>query len=59
MTEKLMKLYLQRLESFSQTLNYIHEIVGADEALALLKDERLVQYKLDRIGELVREVIAS
>ena len=54
MSDSLTRLYLQRLDSFTQTLNYLHEIVGADEALALLKDERLVKYKIDRVGELVR-----
>jgi hypothetical protein len=44
-----MKMYSERLNSLSQTLGYLHEIVGVDEALALLNDQALIQYKIDRV----------
>lgn len=59
MSQRLMKMYKDRLASFTETLNYLHEIVGVDEALAYLKDEKLIQHKINRIEEIVRDVLAS
>jgi hypothetical protein len=38
MTKNLLPLYQQRLDNLTETVNYLHEIVGVDEALVLLND---------------------
>lgn len=46
----MMALYQQRLDNFTQTVNYLHEIVGVDEGIALLEDEKMIKYKIDRVN---------
>ena len=54
MSEELLKIYCKRLDNLSDLLNQMHKIVGVDECLTLLNDEKLIQYKIDRVNELIK-----
>jgi hypothetical protein len=52
-------MYQARLDGLSTTINSLHSIVGNDEALRLLDQPHLLQYRIDRLHELVSDILQS
>ncbi len=57
--EKLLGLYQARLETLTETINSLHTIVGNDEAIKLMEGPHLLRYRIDRVNELVKDILSS
>ena len=59
MGETLKTLYEERLQGLTSTVNSLHEMVGVDEAIRELQGPDMLTYKIDRVNEMVRNVLES
>jgi hypothetical protein len=57
--EQLLSLYQHRLQNLSEVLAGLHSLVASDEIASSFADPALQKYKVDRINELVAEVLNS
>ena len=57
--KSMMAAYQHRLRGFSMILDSLQETVAQDQALACMVGADLQQYRMDRVHELVQEVLNS
>ena len=51
--------YRTRLEGLANTLNNLQETVNKDQALSMMDKTDLARYRIDRVNELVKDVLES
>lgn len=54
-----MELYQQRLSNLPKMLEELYSTIIEDEGLKLIKDEQLTKYKIERIGEIIDDIMNS
>ena len=55
----MMEMYRSRLDHLADTVHNLHQIVAKDQALSLMEDSDLAQYRIDRVNELVKDILES